>query len=257
MTDVPRIGEDEAAVPEDGDRYATWDGPYVIGALARAERLEYEAHLAGCPACRAAVVELAGLPGLLGQVDATVALSLVDPPGPALAPRAGAVPGPAEVPIDLMPRLVSRTRSQSRRGRWLSVGGAVAAAAAAVAIAVPVTVSMNQRPTSPPAEQVVAQRQMDQVTASPVTASVRLVAVPGGTRVEMSCTYSPSVTDYTWRGALWVIHTDGTEAKVAQWTAHPGQTLTPDGSTAVPPDQISQVQIRSATTDQVILSSTF
>ena len=45
-----------------------WDAAYVLGALSPAERREFEEHLAGCPACQAAVSELAGMPGLLAQV---------------------------------------------------------------------------------------------------------------------------------------------------------------------------------------------
>ena len=51
---------------------AHFDGAYVLGALAPDERLEFERHLAGCASCSAAVRDLAGLPGLLGQVSADV-----------------------------------------------------------------------------------------------------------------------------------------------------------------------------------------
>src|SRR4051794_40547905 len=50
------------------DAYAEWDAAYVLGALAPAERLEFEGHLALCTRCRASVAEIAGLPGLLAQV---------------------------------------------------------------------------------------------------------------------------------------------------------------------------------------------
>ena len=40
------------AVP---DEYVQWDAAYVLGALSPAERREYEEHLAGCPACQAAI----------------------------------------------------------------------------------------------------------------------------------------------------------------------------------------------------------
>lgn len=264
MTDVPRIGAGNVVMPDEADEYATWDAPYVLGALGRAERLRYEAHLADCPSCRAAVAELAVLPGLLGQVESDVALSLVDTIDPESAgdgsgPVRASVSAVAELPVELLPRLAAQTRGRRRRDRWLAIGGAVAAAAAAVVIAVPVTAMFSQqRPAPAVAEHVVAERQMDPVTAlsTPITASFRLVAVADGTRVDMSCSYAPSNSDYTWQGALWVIHNDGTESKLAQWTVHPGQTVTPDGTTAVPPDQIRMVQLRSATTGQVILSST-
>ncbi|MGF6882088.1 hypothetical protein ABIA39_002687 [Nocardia sp. GAS34] len=255
MTDVPRGGAGGTVTPDEADEFATWDAPYVLGALGRAERLRYEAHMEQCPSCRTAVAELAVLPGLLGQVDTDVALSLVDPAPAGTAPDAGG-PGVTEPPTELLPRLAARTRGRRRRGRWLAVGGAVAAAAAAVAIAIPVTAAFSERAAPVIAEHVVAERQLDPVASTPITASVRLVAVGDGTRVEMSCTYAPSDTDYTWQGALWVIHNDGTQSKLAQWTVHPGQTVTPDGTTAVPPDQIRTVQLRSEQTGQVVLSST-
>ncbi|MBF6176204.1 zf-HC2 domain-containing protein [Nocardia blacklockiae] len=245
-----------AAESGEGDDYATWDGPYVLGALGRAERLEYELHLTRCARCRAAVAELAGLPGLLGQVDTGVAMSLVDPVPEQAAPgpRADA-DSSIEPPVSLA-RLAERTRRQRRRGRLLAVTGAVAAAAAAVAIAIPVTASLSARTEAPTTAEVVAERSMDAVVPSPITASFRLVAVPEGTRVEMSCSYAPSNTQYTWQGSMWVVHADGTQSMIAQWTARPGDTVTPDGTTAVPPGQVRSVEIRSAATNQVMLSST-
>lgn len=249
MTDVPRIGEGEAVAPDGGDDYVMWDAPYVLGSLSRAERLRYEAHLADCASCRIAVDELSGLPGLLGQVDPDVALALID--------STEITPGLAAAPPDSPPVAAVPAPRGHARERWLTIGAAVAAAAAAVAIAVPITNAIDRHNTTPPAsEQVVAERQLSPVLPSPITASYKLVEIPGGTRIEMSCSYSPSETQYTWHGALWAIHADGTEAMVAQWTAHPGQTLTPDGTTAVPPDQIREVQIRDGLTNQVLLSST-
>ena len=233
-------------VPDGGDDYVMWDAPYVLGSLSRTERLRYEAHLGECASCRAAVAELSGLPGLLGQVDPEVALALIDTP---LAPKPGAVQ-PERRPEEPIPE-----PRRPGRERWLVIGTAVAAAAAAVVITVPITAGFDHQVETPSSEQVVAERQLAPVQPSPITASYKLVDVPGGTRIEMTCSYSPSETEYSWHGALWVVHTDGTEAMVAQWTAHPGQTLTPDGTTAVPPDQIRAVQIRDSMTNQVMLAS--
>ena len=58
----------DPAVNAGADRFSTWDAAYVLGSLSPAERREFEEHLAGCPACQAAVSELAGMPGLLAQV---------------------------------------------------------------------------------------------------------------------------------------------------------------------------------------------
>ena len=52
------------------DEFALWDAAYVLGALSPMERRQFEEHLALCADCRAAVAELAGIPGLLSQVSA-------------------------------------------------------------------------------------------------------------------------------------------------------------------------------------------
>ncbi|WP_024801584.1 zf-HC2 domain-containing protein [Nocardia sp. BMG51109] len=255
------------AVPGGDDAYATWDAPYVLGALDRAERWEFEAHLAQCARCREAVAELAGMPGLLGQVNAGVALSLVDSvpgeptayedPGAfghpaASAPMPTSAPMPAPIPLS---RLATRAREERRRGRALAAAGAVAAAVAAAAIAIPVTTSLSESPAPAAVPQVVAERSMDPVVPSPITASFRVVAVPDGTRVEMTCSYAPSATQYTWQGSMWVLHADGTQSMIAQWTAQPGETVAPDGTTAAPPDQIRSIEIRSTASNQALLRS--
>lgn len=54
---------------QDRDKYATWDGAYVLGSLPRADRREFETHMRGCTACRDAVAELSRMPALLSLVD--------------------------------------------------------------------------------------------------------------------------------------------------------------------------------------------
>ncbi|PPJ32526.1 hypothetical protein C5E45_05485 [Nocardia nova] len=291
------------------DDYATWDAPYVLGALDPDQRLEYEAHLSECLECRLAVADLSGLPGLLGHIPGDVALSLIEDEsaadhagrfgdagfdallnrvraseattedagllpfeshgaGPSAATgatepggAAGTSATPAEArrteleraPVSLA---AARERKRSRSGPWLALAGAVAAAAAAVAITIPITVAHTQHNNPPTAEQVVTERQMDQVIPSPITANFTLTQLNSGTRVNMSCNYAPSDTDYTWDGALWVVHTDGTQSMVAQWSAHPGQTVTADGITSAPADKIRSVEIRSSTTNRVFLRGT-
>jgi anti-sigma-K factor RskA len=39
----------------DNHRYAMWDAAYVLGSLSAADRREFEAHMANCPACWDAV----------------------------------------------------------------------------------------------------------------------------------------------------------------------------------------------------------
>ncbi|MFI8526561.1 anti-sigma factor family protein [Promicromonospora sukumoe] len=77
-----------------GDRFADWDAAYVLGALGPSDRRAYERHLAECDACRAAVADLAGLPGLLGTISPAHAQALVEEaPGLTGLPDGGARPG--------------------------------------------------------------------------------------------------------------------------------------------------------------------
>ncbi|MBF6328946.1 anti-sigma factor family protein [Nocardia transvalensis] len=249
MTDVPRPWDDRAAAgPERGDEYATWDGPYVLGALGRAERLEYEAHLAHCPSCRAAVAELAGLPGLLGRVEGSVALALTEPN----EPETVAAPDPPEI----LPRLVERTREHRRRGRLAAIGGAVVAAAAAVAIAVPITVTVTERGTPHAATQVVAERRLDPVVQTPVSASVKVIDADGKATVEMSCRYATVGPPYQANFELWMTPRAGAASKLFGWSAGPGDALTLSRTTDLAPGQIASVEIRSSSGTTILRAAT-
>ena len=81
------------------------DGAYVLGALAPAERADFERHLPACATCREAVANLAVLPGLLGRLDQATR-RVHDgrtPPGPA--------------PTTVLPRVLAATAQQRRLDR--------------------------------------------------------------------------------------------------------------------------------------------
>uniref|UniRef100_UPI002453FC5B anti-sigma factor n=1 Tax=Nocardia brasiliensis TaxID=37326 RepID=UPI002453FC5B len=103
------------------DDYTTWDAPYVLGSLTRTERQEYEAHLAGCPACQAAVAELSGLPGMLAMVDQDTALALLEP-----TEVLAAEPVPVETSPPV-PRLLPRLAEAAEGRRRPPPGGGIGA----------------------------------------------------------------------------------------------------------------------------------
>ncbi len=161
------------------------DGAYVLGALSSSERRAFEEHLAGCPDCSAAVRRLAGLPGLLARVDASVL---------------EAPPGAEPVPDTLLPRLVADVRRTHRRRAVLT--GAVAAAALVVAGVVPVVVASSlsggTSQTAAPAATATppAGRTMVPLGGAPVRATVALDPVAWGTRLDLVCTYAPRPDQY-------------------------------------------------------------
>jgi hypothetical protein len=235
------------ADPESGDRYATWDGPYVLGALGRADRLEYEQHLTECPRCRAAVADLSGLPGLLGRVDADVALALIDA-APATGPDTAVL-------APVLPLPAPPARPHPVRRRAVAVAGAIAAAAAAVAIAVPITAAMTDHDAPPAAAVVVAERQMAPVAATPVAASFKVIDAHGKATVEMSCTYAAGGAPYQAAFELWLNEQDGPPQRLAGWWAGPGDALTLTRTTELNPQLVRSVEIRAASGQTILVGT--
>ncbi|MCH1922667.1 hypothetical protein L9G15_24960, partial [Shewanella sp. A3A] len=75
--------------------------------LGPADRREYEAHLAASEACREAVGEIAGVPGILGTLPADQATAL---PGEATSPT----PRADVVPLSTLARSARRSRVRRR-----------------------------------------------------------------------------------------------------------------------------------------------
>jgi len=217
------------------------DGAYVLGALSPEERLEFERHLPGCPTCSRAVRELAGLPGLLGQVPADVVES----------PEA-AVP----LPDTLLPSLVREVRRGERRRRrvtWL----AAAAAAVVVGGGTAAIVGHDGSGTGerPVAVATAPAHAMTPVGHGDITARVSLTPVLWGTRLDLTCRYTvpAAATPYPHQptsGAgtyTLVVHSKaGAQQQVAAWRAVPGKTLRLSGATSWTPRDIAEVEVRAA-----------
>lgn len=215
------------------------DGAYVLGALSPSERLAFERHLPSCDSCSSAVRELAGLPGLLAQVDPADLEASTPPP----------------VPETLLPALVREVRRARRRR--IAVIGAVAAAVTAVGIAsvVMLGTSDDDRPPaarpSSTASNADPGRPMTPVRETPVTASVLLVDVAWGTRLDVTCSYTATGgTRYEAAApvaySLVVRRHDGRTEQVASWQGLPGRTMRVSGATAVRRADIQSVEMRTA-----------
>ncbi|HYI31941.1 MAG TPA: zf-HC2 domain-containing protein [Glaciibacter sp.] len=253
------------------DRYREWDAAYVLGALSSDERREYEAHVAGCEECAAAVAELAGIPGLLAAVD----LAAVD-----LSPGMDSGRHLARPAPDLLPRLLAAARHERQRTKKAMAGAlvGVAAVAAALALILPAAlgggsptggtqVAGSPGPTAQPSEApgdffVDERVDMSQVVPSPLSADFRLAAESWGSRIETRCRYSSSdlrrpLYNVGEQGyGLYVTDTSGQPTVVATWSAAPGSSVEAVGSTRLRRHEIARVDIRSLATGQVLLAST-
>jgi len=229
----------------DHTQFADWDAAFVVGALSASERRRYEAHLQECDACRASVVDTVPTIGLLSRVSAQRAASLLD------AAAGGEGPDPARR-RELVARGVgeSQRRTRTRRAWW---AGGVAAAVAVVSVVV-LTVVFAFLPSGAPAR-VVA---LEPVVDVPLTASVQLVDVAWGTRLEMTCRYPDAGDDDDGAGrpyALVLTAADGTVSEVSSWLALPGATARIGAGTALDPDQIAVIEIRSLSSGRVLMRS--
>jgi anti-sigma factor RsiW len=218
------------------DDLRDWDAAYLLGALSADDRRRYERHLADCEPCATSVAELAGVPGLLARVPAAEAEATLDQ---------ATTPAP-----NLLPKLVDHVARRRRRVRRWAVGATIGV----VAVAVTVGVVVGPGLVDGPPDRASVSLELERVTPSPLVASIRLVEEEWGTLVEMECRYTAgdaysAAAEY----ALYVTDAAGDEVRVASWSAAPGQTATPSGTTAVGMADIRSVEVRSVADGAVLL----
>jgi len=235
------------------DAFATWAGPYVLGALEPADRDAYEAHLAGCAVCQGAVGELAGMPGLLSRVSPDAVLALDGRPAVPPAP-----------PDTLLPGLLHAVRRRRRRSRWSAAGtGALVAAAVAAAVVIPLAsrlgVSARPAPAAFPAASPAAPaRSMTLLVGAPLSATASVTGVSWGTRVDVWCHYSGrtaaasspypgGATPGTVAYVLVAVDRSGHDHELGTWAVVPGPAAAVTGGTALRPADIASVEVRTTT----------
>jgi hypothetical protein len=214
------------------ERYADWDGAYVLGVLPPSERAEYERHLDECFLCQDAVADLTPLPGLLARVDPDTLDSVDELP-----------------PADLERRLMAAARPAWWRRTSTRVGlGLAAAAAVAAAVVVPITVGHHAATGQ-------VQLTLHDAVPSPLSASVALAPEQWGTRVEMTCRYAAG-TGYGSRAyALYVVDDAGHRQRVSTWRSGPGDVARTTGATDLALGDITRVELTDVATNTVVLSS--
>ena len=221
------------------------DGAYILGALAPAERADYEKHLPTCATCREAVAQLAVLPGLLGRLDPATA-----------APSVTA-------PLTLLPRVLTAaaTRRRAQRRRDIRSRFAFGMAAAVVAVSVGFGVHfVEQQPASqpviaaPPTQQpssappIVRTAMHQTATPLPIDAEVALVKADdgAGTWVAMRCYYEKGYVG-SWQVRLVVFPVSGDEPEqIGTWEAKSGQAIELSTLTHLAPTEIARVELQGA-----------
>ncbi|HEY7222288.1 MAG TPA: anti-sigma factor [Micromonosporaceae bacterium] len=211
--------------------FAVNDGAYVLGALAPAERAEFERHLAQCPSCQHSVAQLAVIPGLLGRLDA-------DAVRPAVT-----------APPELLPRVLStaRVRRTAQRRRQLLTTAAACLVALALAGTVGLGTRLIMRPSTPvasPSEDISYSAMITPSGYLPVEAEIGIRPDAKGTVVDVRCLYhgqSPAQWD------LWLVvyPRDQSEAEaIGSWVARPDSEVKITGVTHFTPAQIDRIELQ-------------
>jgi anti-sigma factor RsiW len=225
------------------DPYVTWDAAYVLGSLSASDRREFEAHMAGCPACREAVADLSGVPALLSQLHPAEVAVMNDrtaeslPETPALSP-------------ELLPSLLAAVRWRRRRTRVVTW---VASSAAAAVLGVGVLVGVQGNFFAPGQQVAASSQPMAQVGTTLLASTVQVVGQNWGTSINLKCVCLAPLNAHHDTLAMVVVGRDGSQTRLATWVAEPGHTATPAGSISMPVDQIAAVQVVSADNGQVLL----
>ncbi|MDW3845381.1 zf-HC2 domain-containing protein [Micromonospora sp. BRA006-A] len=213
-----------------GCEFAHDDGAYVLGALAPADRVAYERHLAGCAQCREAVAEIAVLPGLLGRLDPAGLEQFLE-----VGPETSRVPAL----LDAARERKRRERSRSRRRYALT-----ALAAAALAVLAGVGVGLVQSPAEPTKPPVALASMRPVAGTVPVHAEVGLTETPWGTEVTMHCGYDRRAGHreaYTFR--LVAHGPDGATEQIGSWLAAPGDDLRFSGVTRFTKGELVRLEL--------------
>jgi hypothetical protein len=246
-----------------GDQYAEWDAAYVLGALSPSDRRAYERHLTECAACRAAVAELAGMPGLLSTLTAGHAEALVaEVPGTGLPDGGG--PAPYDVDSGLAP-VVSLTslagaarRSRTRRRSLMAVAASALLVAGAIGGSTLADAGLFGPPdglgTTPPSAAAAGARTIELRPVGDANMRAELVVTPTtwGTSLRWSCHYPPEPgeqPDGSYTPAepvlyeLVLVGQDGARTVAGTWSWSGGTTTGLDASSSVPLTDVDRIEI--------------
>lgn len=197
-------------------------GAFVLGGLTDVERLGLQAHLDGCPECRAEVAELQPIATALQGVDPD-ALGILTP-----------------APADLGDTILASVRRADRerdRQRWVRRAGAGLLAAAVLVGVFFLGVQAAPAPATPP---VIAMNV--QQVATGVQAEAGLVRHTWGTELKLRAT---GLAD----GAYTVtfVRSDGSEVPGGTFTGTGANTLNCSLNGALPLDQTAEIVVTDAT----------
>ncbi|MCK9925476.1 zf-HC2 domain-containing protein [Frankia sp. AgPm24] len=196
-------------------------GAFVLGGLEVDDRNAVDAHLAGCPGCRAELEETASVPALLRRL-----------PGPA---------GGGERSLDdLLQRVRAERRSVRRTRSWR-----LAAVAAVLVLCAGIGLVVNSPAANAPTGQSVS---FVAAAGTTITGRATLTSKPWGTSLAAAFTSLPGSGPF----ALEVASINGTTERAASWSSTPTSKASVVGASSIQTDAIDVV--RAVNRDGLVLA---
>lgn len=201
-------------------------GAYLVGALDATDRMELEAHLAHCPACRDELASLAPLPGLMSRLTAEEVLA-----------------GPPATDDAMLERLLvaaSRERRGARQRRWLS-----AVAAAVVLIGGSTAGVASYRAVTAPHTHTVS------AANGPIHLTVQMAEASTGTSLSLHLSGVPAEE----RCSLIAVSDTGQQEVAGWWAATYAGTAVIKGTTSIRYGHLSKLVVQSSDGQQLVAAS--
>lgn len=213
------------------DELHTLLGAYVLGGLSDSDHRTFTEHLRTCAQCQQELGQVSGLPRLLSLTDTTMAYAAE--PGPDAPDPARGAEATASSVGDLLE--AGRRRRRRRRG-WVMAAASVAAAAV---FGLGAWVGPDLFDSPPPQSQRYTATAAEGSTAQ---VGIDLVKRGWGTQLDLSCENMPVGQEIE----LYVIDRSGRAVHAGSWLGTPSGYSKVTGATALKPDQIQSVEVRTA-----------
>ena len=224
----------------DGEETHVLLGGYVLGGLSDEDHRAFTAHLRTCTACQQELGQVSGLPRLLALVD--------EPPteesyAAELAPASPAPERGAGSSANGLTDLLAQARRRRRRRRgWLAAAASVAALGVFGAgswlgpgLLHPPPASEHYTATAP--------------AGSAAQVGVDLVTRGWGTQLNLACSNMPVGAEII----VYVLDASGRESPAGSWLGTQSGYATVTGATALRPEQIRSIEVRTA--DGTVIAS--
>ena len=216
-------------------------GAYLLGGSSDDDHRAFTEHLRTCPTCQQELGQVSGLPRLLSLVDISTQMPYAAEPAPESA-AAGSTAGSSSA--GLADLLNAARRRRRRRRAWL----AAAAAAAAVAVFGAGTwLGPGLLDPPPPSQHLTAT-----AAGSSAKVGVDLVKRGWGTQLNLACQDMPVGEEIV----VYVVDANGRESAAGSWLGTETGYSRVTGATALRPDQIRSIEVRTSSGDVIATART-